>query len=79
VASGHGRDSGYGSVTGCFYALAHGAAKYVGHERPAVDLTGDRSGLPPGAASLTRSIPGVPVTATVWQDGETRVAIPAES
>ena len=67
------------SVTGCFYALAHGAMKYVGHERPALDLMGDGSGLPPEAAALTCHSPGVPVTAAVWQDGETRVVIPAES
>ena len=70
VASGHGRDSGYGNVTGCFYALAHGAVKHVGHERPALSLTDGDAGLPAEAAALTRVIPGVPPTAALWCDGQ---------
>lgn len=70
VASGNGREGGYGNVTGCFYALAHGALRFVGQERPAVTLTPGEGGLPPDAAALTRSTPELPITALVWYGGE---------
>lgn len=70
VVSGHGRDAGYGSVTGCFYALAHGAIKFVGQECPAVELTEPDAPLPVDAAALTRCGPGDPPVTTIWRDGK---------
>lgn len=69
VASGHGRDSGYGNVTGCFYALALGAHRYLGHERPAVEVPGDA--LAADAAMLVRCEPGAEPVGALWQEGET--------
>ncbi len=76
VASGHGRDSGYGNVTGCFYTLAHGATRYVGHERPALVPVEGPEGLPKEGASLTRNGPGTPLNARVWTAGELRTVAP---
>ncbi|MEN6345611.1 MAG: hypothetical protein ABFE16_09895 [Armatimonadia bacterium] len=70
VASGHGRDSGYGNVTGSLYPLAYGAVKFVGQERPAVKLLPDGGGLPAEAAALTRRNPVVPPTVALYKDGQ---------
>ena len=64
VASGHGRDSGYGNVTGSFYALTLGATRYAAHEHAAIEVP--PTGHPGDTALLTRIPPG--------EDPETVVA-----
>jgi len=66
IASGHGRDSGYGNITGSLYPLAHGAVKYLGHERPAVALGESDRGLPVDSAALTRRMPGAAPVTSLW-------------
>ncbi len=59
VASGHGRDGGYGNVTGALLPLACGATRSLAQELPLVrfrDATGE-SGLPEQIASLVRAQP----------------------
>jgi hypothetical protein len=60
VASGHGRDGGYGNVTGALLPLACGATRSLAQEQPAVRFRGaaDNPGLPPEIASLVRVQPG---------------------
>ena len=60
VASGHGRDGGYGNVTGALLPLACGATRSLAQEQPAVRFRGaaGNPGLPPEIASLVRVQPG---------------------
>ncbi len=73
VAAGHAREAGYGNVTGCLYALAHAALRFVGHERPGLTLMPAGDGLPAEGAALCRSVIGSPPLGAVWHEGQMRV------
>jgi hypothetical protein len=75
VASGHGRDAGYGNVTGCLYPLALGATRRLGHERAAVEIPG--GALAADAAMLVRCDPGQAPVGALWQDGRTTPLLPS--
>ncbi len=72
VASGHGRDGGYGNVTGGFYALACGALRYFAQERPLVRYRTPHGGdgLPEQIATLLRAPLGEACTLVMYNDGQ---------
>ena len=59
VASGHGRDGGYGNVTGAYLPLAAGMLRRLCQEQPRVRFrrTDGDEHLPESVASLVRTLP----------------------
>lgn len=72
VASGHGRDGGYGNVTGAFLPLAAGMIRDLCQERPTVrfrDADGE-PGLPEQVASLVRLRPDGAAQVRLYSDAD---------
>jgi len=72
VASGHGRDAGYGNMTGGFYPLACGALRSLAQEQPMVRYRtpGGAHGLPTQVAALVRAPLGEPAAVSLHNAGE---------
>lgn len=72
VASGHGRDGGYGNVTGTFFPLAGGMTRRLCQEEPLVRYRQDglRDGLPESLAALVRALPAAGAQLHLWNDAQ---------
>ena len=77
VASGHGRDGGYGNVTSAFYPLACGALRHFAQERPLVRYRSaeGEAGLPQKVAALVRSPLRAPTVVSLYNDGDEPLTI----
>ncbi len=77
VASGHGRDGGYGNVTGAFFPLAAGMIRRLCQEQPRVRFrrADGAEHLPESAASLVRSLPAAGAEVLLWNDADEPVAV----
>ncbi len=79
VASGHGRDGGYGNVTGAYFPLAAGMTRRLCQEQPRVLFrrTDGAEHLPDGVATLVRMLPTVGAEVHLFNDAEGPVTIEA--
>ncbi len=77
VASGHGRDGGYGNITGAFLPLAGGMLRDLCQERPTVRFrqVDGTPHLPDEVASLVRLLAGQGAEARLWNDAEEPIAL----
>ena len=77
VASGHGRDGGYGNVTGAFFPLAAGMARRLCQEQPRVRFrrADGAEHLPESVASLVRSLPAAGAEVLLWNDADDPVSV----
>lgn len=77
VASGHGRDGGYGNVTGAFFPLAAGMMRRLCQEQPRVRFrrADGEEHLPESVASLVRSLPAAGAELHLWNDADEPVSI----
>ena len=76
VASGHGRDGGYGNVTGASYPLA-GMLRDLAQERPTVRFRGPDGAehVPAEVACLVRLRPGGGAFVWLWNDAPEPLAL----
>jgi len=77
VASGHGRDGGYGNVTGALFPLAAGMLRDLAQERPTVRFrrADGAEHLPDGVASLVRLLPEGEAEVSLHNGGEQPVTL----
>jgi hypothetical protein len=76
VASGHGRDGGYGNVTGAYFPLAAGMLRRLCQEQPRVRFRADgRERLPDEVASLVRTLPTVGAEVRLFNDSDGPITI----
>ena len=77
VASGHGRDGGYGNVTGAFFPLAAGMVRRLCQEEPLVRYrqSEDQEYLPDSVAALVRSLPAAGAEVLLWNDSDEPVSL----
>lgn len=77
VASGHGRDGGYGNVTGAYFPLAAGMLRRLCHEQPRVRFRrADGAGhLPESVASLVRTLPAAGAEVRLFNGADEPVAL----
>jgi len=77
VASGHGRDGGYGNVTGAFLPLACGALRFFAQERSPVRYraSADEPGLPEQVASLVRTSSNAVPSVMLYNDSDAAVTV----
>ena len=77
VASGHGRDGGYGNITGAFLPLAGGILRDLCQGRPSVRFRrpDGTPHLPDEVASLVRLLPGGGAWVGLWSDTEEPIAL----
>ncbi len=77
VASGHGRDGGYGNVTGALLPLAAGMLRDLAQERPTVRFRRPDGGehLPAQVASLVRLRPRADAQVWLHNDGDASLTL----
>lgn len=76
VASGHGRDGGYGNVTAAFLPLAGGMTRRLCQEEAVVRFRyGEGEHLPEEVASLVRLLPGAGAEVRLWNDADAPLTI----
>ncbi|MFO8080369.1 MAG: hypothetical protein R6V07_08695 [Armatimonadota bacterium] len=77
VASGHGRDGGYGNVTGAFFPLAAGMLRRLCQEQPRVRFRrpDGEEHLPGSVASLVRTLPAAGAEVLLFNDAEEAVTL----
>ncbi|MGI5818420.1 MAG: hypothetical protein ACOX9R_10050 [Armatimonadota bacterium] len=76
VASGHGRDGGYGNVTGAFFPLAAGMIRRLSQEEPRARFRADgEEHLPETVASLVRTLPAAGAEVLLFNDAEQPVSL----
>ncbi len=77
VASGHGRDGGYGNVTGALFPLAAGMVRRLCQEEPLVCYRqpNGREHLPESVAALVRSLPAAGAEVLLWNDAHEPVKV----
>jgi hypothetical protein len=77
VASGHGRDGGYGNVTGAYFPLAAGMLRRLCQEQPRVRFRREDGAehLPEGVASLVRTLPAAGAQVRLFNDADDAVAV----
>jgi len=77
VASGHGRDGGYGNVTGAYFPLAAGMLRRLCQEQPRVRFrrADGAEHLPEDVASLVRTLPAAGAEVRLFNDADAPVAV----
>ncbi|MFW6437865.1 MAG: hypothetical protein ACOCZ7_02520 [Armatimonadota bacterium] len=77
VASGHGRDGGYGNVTGAYFPLVAGMIRSLCQEQPRVLFRQPNGAehLPEEVASLVRTLPTVGAEVLLFNEGEQAVTV----
>ncbi len=77
VTSGHGRDGGYGNVTGAFFPLAAGMIRRLCQEQPRVRFrrADGEEHLPENVAMLTRSLPAAGAEVLLWNEADEAVTL----
>ena len=75
VASGHGRDGGYGNMTGAYFPLAAGMLRRLCQERPRVRFrrADGEEHLPDEVASLVRTLPAAGAEVLLFNDADESV------
>lgn len=77
VASGHGRDGGYGNVTGAYFPLAAGMLRRLCQEEPRVRYrrADGEEHLPDSVAALVRTLPAAGAEILLWNDADELVTL----
>ncbi len=77
VASGHGRDGGYGNVTGAFLPLGAGMLRHLCQEEPRVRFrrADGPEHLPETVAALVRTFPAAGAEVLLWNDAAEPVTL----